>query len=119
MQDVSTMMRFEANPVIFLINNHGYAIEILIHDGPYNQIQNWDYTALVRAMRHNGQGKLFTARVGTEDELAEALSKALSPECANHVVFIEVLLETDDCSKELLEFGARVASANSRPPNPQ
>lgn len=42
-QDVSTMMRFGANPVIFLINNTGYAIEILIHDGPYNQIQNWDY----------------------------------------------------------------------------
>lgn len=37
-QDVSTMMRFDANPVIFLVNNSGYAIEILIHDGPYNQI---------------------------------------------------------------------------------
>lgn len=40
----STMMRFGAAPVIFLVNNRGYAIEILIHDGPYNQIQNWDYT---------------------------------------------------------------------------
>jgi TPP-dependent 2-oxoacid decarboxylase len=38
------MMRFGASPVIFLVNNRGYAIEILIHDGPYNRIQNWDYT---------------------------------------------------------------------------
>jgi TPP-dependent 2-oxoacid decarboxylase len=38
------MMRFGAAPVIFLVNNRGYAIEILIHDGPYNRIQNWDYT---------------------------------------------------------------------------
>jgi TPP-dependent 2-oxoacid decarboxylase len=36
-QDVSTMMRFEAAPIIFLVNNAGYAIEIEIHDGPYNQ----------------------------------------------------------------------------------
>jgi TPP-dependent 2-oxoacid decarboxylase len=38
------MMRFGAAPVIFLVNNRGYAIEILIHDGLYNRIQNWDYT---------------------------------------------------------------------------
>lgn len=37
------MMRSGTAPVIFLINNRGYAIEILIHDGPYNRIQNWDY----------------------------------------------------------------------------
>jgi hypothetical protein len=36
-QDVSTMMRFGAAPIIFLVNNAGYAIEIEIHDGPYNQ----------------------------------------------------------------------------------
>ena len=36
-QDVSSMMRWGAAPIIFLINNAGYAIEIEIHDGPYNQ----------------------------------------------------------------------------------
>lgn len=36
-QDVGTMMRFGAAPIIFLVNNAGYAIEIEIHDGPYNQ----------------------------------------------------------------------------------
>ncbi|KAF6251991.1 pyruvate decarboxylase-like protein [Scenedesmus sp. NREL 46B-D3] len=113
-QDVSTMMRFGAAPVIFLVNNSGYAIEILIHDGPYNRIQNWDYTALVKAMRHNGQGKLFTARAATEAQLAAALQQAFSPDKADHLAFIEVCVDTDDVSKELLEFGARVAHANSR-----
>jgi TPP-dependent 2-oxoacid decarboxylase len=36
-QDIGTMMRFGATPIIFLVNNAGYAIEIEIHDGPYNQ----------------------------------------------------------------------------------
>lgn len=33
--------------------------------------------------------------------------------------FIEVIIHKDDTSKELLEWGSRVAHANSRPPNPQ
>lgn len=32
-QDVSSMIRFGANPIILLINNKGYTIEIEIHDG--------------------------------------------------------------------------------------
>jgi TPP-dependent 2-oxoacid decarboxylase len=36
-QDVSTMMRVGAAPIIILVNNAGYAIEIEIHDGPYNK----------------------------------------------------------------------------------
>ena len=70
--------------------------------------------ALVKAMRHNGQGKLFTARAATEAQLAAALQQAFSPDKADHLAFIEVCVDTDDVSKELLEFGARVAHANSR-----
>ena len=66
-QDLSTMMRYETNPVIVLINNGGYTIEIEIHDGPkqnnYNHIKNWDYVAFAQALR-NGQGKLFAQKVG-------------------------------------------------------
>lgn len=47
------MIRFGANPIILLINNKGYTIEIEIHDGPYNMIQNWDYVGMVKAL-HNG-----------------------------------------------------------------
>jgi hypothetical protein len=31
----------------------------------------------------------------------------------------QVIIHRDDCSRELLEWGTRVAAANSRPPNPQ
>ena len=42
-QEVSTMVRYGVKPVIVLVNNRGYTIEAEIHDGPYNQIKNWDY----------------------------------------------------------------------------
>jgi len=61
-QDVSTMIRNGQNPIIFLINNGGYTIEVEIHDGPYNVIKNWNYTGLVDAI-HNGEGKCWTAKV--------------------------------------------------------
>ena len=46
-QEVSTMIRYGVKPLIFLINNGGYTIEVEIHDGPYNTIKNWDYAALM------------------------------------------------------------------------
>jgi len=62
-QEVSTMLRWGQNTIIFLINNGGYTIEVEIHDGPYNVIKNWNYTGLVEAF-HNGEGKCYTAKVG-------------------------------------------------------
>ena len=38
---------------------------------------------------------------------------------SDRLCFIECFTHRDDCSKELLEWGSRVASANGRPPNPQ
>lgn len=64
------------------------------------------------------QGKLFATRCATEPQLVAALATALSDK-HDHVCFLELLIDTHDCSKELLEFGARVSAANSRPPNPQ
>eukprot|EP00262_Sarcandra_glabra_P013682 TRINITY_DN385_c0_g2_i11.p1 TRINITY_DN385_c0_g2~~TRINITY_DN385_c0_g2_i11.p1 ORF type:complete len:582 (+),score=55.01 TRINITY_DN385_c0_g2_i11:179-1924(+) len=116
-QDISTMIRCGQKSIIFLINNGGYTIEVEIHDGPYNVIKNWDYTGLVNAI-HNGEGKCWTSKVRTEEELITAI-EAAKGEQADCLCFIEVLLHKDDTSKELLEWGSRVSAANSRPPNPQ
>ena len=63
MQDVSTMIRYKLNPIIFLINNGGYTIEVEIHDGPYNNIQNWDYSGLVQCY-DNHEGNVYSTKVG-------------------------------------------------------
>lgn len=116
-QDISTMIRCAQKNIIFLINNGGYTIEVEIHDGPYNVIKNWDYTSLVNAI-HNGEGKCWTAKVKTEEDLTEAIATATSTH-KDSLCFIEVFVHKDDTSKELLEWGSRVSAANSRPPNPQ
>ncbi|KAL8154250.1 hypothetical protein V2J09_012010 [Rumex salicifolius] len=116
-QDVSTMLRCGQKSIIFLINNGGYTIEVEIHDGPYNVIKNWNYTALVDAI-HNGEGKCWTSKVQCEEDLVEAIETATGP-MKDCLCFIEVIVHKDDTSKELLEWGSRVSAANSRPPNPQ
>ena len=54
----------------------------------------------------------------TEEDLTEAIRTASGAE-KDSLCFIEVFVHKDDTSKELLEWGSRVAAANSRPPNPQ
>lgn len=115
-QDVSSMIRYRLNPIIFLINNGGYTIEVEIHDGPYNYIQGWDYSGLVQCF-DNHQGNVFSTKAKTEEELLDAIKQ--TDKHKDKLCFIECFVHRDDCSKELLEWGSRVASANSRPPNPQ
>lgn len=110
-QEVSTMIRYKTNPIIFLLNNRGYTIEVEIHDGPYNNIKNWDYAGLIQVFNaEDGNG--LGIRVDTGGELSAAIERAKS-----HAgpVLIECTLDRDDCTKELLEWGSRVAAANSRP----
>eukprot|EP00891_Asterochloris_glomerata_P007803 jgi/Astpho2/7803/Aster-06094 len=116
-QDISTVMRYKLNPVVFLLNNASYTIEVQIHDGPYNYIPVWSYAKVVSAM-DNGAGNVFTTVVKTEEELQEAIHAA-ETEHEDKLCFLEVIIDKNDTSKELLEWGSRVAAANNRPPNPQ
>jgi pyruvate decarboxylase len=50
--------------------------------------------------------------------LIEAI-ETINGEEKDSLCFVDVMLHKDDTSKELLEWGSRVAAANSRPPNPQ
>ncbi|MEO1190496.1 MAG: thiamine pyrophosphate-binding protein [Pseudomonadota bacterium] len=109
-QEVSTMIRYGADPIIFLINNRGYSIEVEIHDGPYNKIKNWNYADLVQVFSA-GEGQAWSARVETEGELDAALETA---KAQAGLCFIEVMIEPDDCNVNLLRWGNAVAKNNSR-----
>jgi TPP-dependent 2-oxoacid decarboxylase len=110
-QELSTMIRYKANPILFLLNNRGYTIEAEIHDGPYNDIKNWDYAGLVGTF-NAGEGNGLGLKAGTAFELARAIARAKTHD---GMVLIECSLDRDDCTRELLEWGSRVAAANSRP----
>lgn len=111
-QEVSTMIRYGVRAVIFVINNGGYTIEVEIHDGPYNPIKNWHYADLI-AVFNADDGNGWGCRVTTEGELAAAVAKAMEHD---GVSLIEVIVDRDDCSERLLQWGARVANNNGRPP---
>ena len=115
-QEVAQMIRQKLPVIIFLINNRGYTIEVEIHDGPYNNIKNWDYAGLVQAFNaEDGRGRGI--RVTNGGELADAIKVAL----ANHdgPTLIECVIDRDDCSSDLISWGRMVAAANARPPRPQ
>ena len=111
-QEVSTMIRYGLKPIIFLMNNGAYSIEVQIHDGPYNVLNPWHYAQLVEVF--NGAScQALSFKVFTEQDLLAAVRAAKE---ADSLCFIEVVLDRDDCNKHLLEWGARVATYNSRPP---
>lgn len=111
-QELSTMIRYGYKPIIFLMNNGAYTIEVQIHDGPYNVINHWHYADLVNVFNgKNGKARAFKAP--THQALLDAIQEAKQ---ADTLCFIEVILDKDDCNKNLLAWGARVAAYNSRPP---
>jgi indolepyruvate decarboxylase len=111
-QEVCQMIRLKLPVLIFLINNGGYTIEVEIHDGPYNNIKNWDYAALMNVFNSSdGEGLGLRARTG--GEMATAIKKGLTNK--GGPTLIECTIERDDCTKQLLEWGTRVAVANARP----
>ncbi|RXI01449.1 hypothetical protein DVH24_014798 [Malus domestica] len=54
------------------------------------------------------------AKAGQTKELIEAIEIANSDK-KNWLCFIEVIVHREDCCKELLQFGSRVAAAGGRP----
>lgn len=101
-QELSTIIRKKCNPVIFVLNNKGYVIERMIHDGSYNDIQNWQYHKLAEVFQSEKPGLL----VRTEDELEKAVSAALAAK--DKCALIEVILGPTDCSDILAELGRKV-----------
>ncbi len=111
-QEISTMIRFNLNPIILVINNYGYLIERLIHDGPYNNIQNWKYSELV-GLFNGEKGKGWGCRATTQSELRSALEKAQKHEGLS---LIEVITRPDDSNPHSVEFGKEVAAFNKTQP---
>ncbi|MDO9542905.1 MAG: thiamine pyrophosphate-dependent enzyme, partial [Kiritimatiellia bacterium] len=115
-QELSNIIRKKCNPVIVVLNNKGYVIERMIHDGPYNDIQDWEYSRLAemfsprRSLATDGRslggssGSGF--RVQTEDELEKAVFAALAAK--DKCSLIEVIIGPTDCSDLLTELGRKV-----------
>jgi TPP-dependent 2-oxoacid decarboxylase len=107
-QELSTLLRYRLPATLVLLNNQGYTIEKVLHEGPYNDVQPWRYPAFAEAVR--GDAPLLARTVRTEAELAAALDQARGFE---GLALIEAVLDPHDCSRTLLGWGTAVAEYNA------
>lgn len=101
-QELSSLCRRNSNAVILLLNNDGYTTERVIHEGPYNDIQQWDYYRLPQIF-----GGGWGTRVSTEEELEAALTRAVATK--EGPALIEIMLERMDTSEALKRLGAELS----------
>lgn len=110
-QELSTILRQNLNPIIFLINNNGYTVERAIHgqNEPYNDIQMWDYTKLANVF--GTEEKSLTCKVENEIELQEVLTKISNDK--DQLTFVEVVMSQGDQPELLAKLGKRFGQQNS------
>jgi indolepyruvate decarboxylase len=113
-QELSTILRHDLKPFIFLINNHGYTIEraILGKDAKYNDVANWHYAELPKVFRPGGNAETYVV------EKIEDLKDVLN---AKHtgLVFVESVMDKYDAPSELIRGGHAFADSDYGPRGPQ
>ena len=113
-QELSTILRHDLKPVIFLINNGGYTIErtILGKTARYNDIANWAYAELPKVFRPDTAAESFVVR--TVEELHNVLN---TPH--ENLVFIESIMDPTDAPANLIAGGHASADLDYGPRGPQ
>ena len=105
-QELSTIIRHDLKPIIFVLNNGGYTIERLIlgEKAVYNDIQNWNYTEIGQAF--NGKNSYQKYIVETVGQLKSTLENLQQPDS---MVVIELKLPVMDAPLSLHKFADAVA----------
>lgn len=100
-QELSSILRRDLKPVIFLLNNEGYTIERLIlgERSAYNDVGNWRYAALPHVLDRGD--RVLPLVVETVAGLEDALREAGT---ADQLVFIELKLPMMDAPESLKKF---------------
>ena len=70
-QELSSVVRYGLNPIVFVLNNKGYTTERFIQEGPYNDLHEWRYHLMPQLL-----GAGWGCEVRTEGELETALVQA-------------------------------------------
>lgn len=70
------------------------------------------------AEKVEGGGEVGAGQVTTDRELIAAFQEVRTAH-TDKLCFIEAVTDPQDCSYEILEWGARLANYTGRPPNPQ
>jgi indolepyruvate decarboxylase len=113
-QEVSTILRHDYKPVIFLINNGGYLIErcYLGKTSRFNDVANWAYADLPKVFRPDTTARSFVVK--TVADLETALR---APN--DTLIFIESIMDPFDAPTAVIESGNNGADIDYGPRGPQ
>jgi indolepyruvate decarboxylase len=102
-QEMSSLIRLGHNPVIIVLDNHGYGTERFLQKGSwkYNEIAVWNYSKLPEVYG-GGKGHLVT----TESEFDQALTQAWSDTTQLHLIHAKLI--EGDASRTLLRLAQRL-----------
>lgn len=113
-QELSTILRHDLKPIIFLINNAGYTIErtILGKTAHYNDVADWAYAQPPKVFRPDTTAESFVVR--TVEQLDDVLN---TPH--DTLVFIESIMDPTDAPTNLITGGHASADVDYGPRGPQ
>ncbi|HET6977366.1 MAG TPA: thiamine pyrophosphate-binding protein [Pyrinomonadaceae bacterium] len=113
-QELSTILRHDHKPVIFLINNGGYTIErgYLGKDEAYNDIANWSYADLPKVFRRDTSAQSFV--VNTNEDLQQVLGVP-----NDTMIFVESVMDRYDALAPVINSSNRGAELDYGPRGPQ
>ncbi|MFK8112213.1 MAG: alpha-keto acid decarboxylase family protein [Rubripirellula sp.] len=102
-QELSTLVRYGHNPIVIVLDNHGYGTERYLHEGEweYNEINPWNYDQLL-SVYGRGKGHRVDTHAGYEQALQEAWDDPSQPH------LIQAKLIENDASDTLRKLAARM-----------
>jgi TPP-dependent 2-oxoacid decarboxylase len=92
--EISGAVRYKLNPIVIVLNNGGYGTERRLLDGPFNDLQPWQYGSIPELVM-GGRGFV----INTEDEFDRALEAA--NEHLESFSILDVRLDPKDVSAAL------------------
>jgi indolepyruvate decarboxylase len=113
-QELSTMLRNDCKPVIFLINNGGYTIErgYMGKTADYNDVAGWAYAQLPKVFRPDTTARSFVVK--TVADLEKALS---APN--DSLIFVESVMDPYDAPAAVIHSSNNGAEIDYGPRGPQ
>ena len=103
-QELSTLIRNGHQPIVIVLDNHGYGTERYLHAGEwkYNEINPWQYGELLKVY-----GGGVSHLVETESEYESALKQAWNDRGQTHLIHAKLM--ENDASDTLRKLAARMS----------
>jgi len=100
--ELSTIARYGLNPIVVVLNNHGYTTERFLLDGTFNDVYDWRFHKIPEVL-----GTGWGMEIKTVAELDEALARAW--ENTKSFSILNVHLDPSDQSPALQRLTSRMS----------